>query len=466
MEIPFVGGAYSGRSKPLNAQECQNFYLEADMQNGKKPLSLIGTPGMRLWLTSGIEGEVRALYIWKSYLYAVIGSTLYKIDTQGKPTNVGTIGTSTGGVWIAGGTTHLCIVDGIKGYYKIASATSLTEITDADFPTPTSLTYQDGYFIVTEEDTDAFYISGSEDASSWDALEFASAEDTPDDALVGLSHKRELWIFGEQTTEVFYNSGDSDFPFSRVAGGVFPMGIGAVRSVVSDSLGLLLLDDKYRVQFISGYQWQIVSTSQVEYHICSYSNKDGAIGYSYSQEGHTFYVLTFPGASKTWCYDLTTGVWSVRSSGLAGGRHRSNCHAWFAGKNLVGDMNDGNIYEFDLGYYKDNADAIRRIRAAQAIHQDRKLLFHNQLEVEFEPGVGLATGQGSDPQVMLDWSDDGAKTWSNEHWTTIGAIGEYQARAIWRRLGRSRSRTYRVTITDPVKCIILGAHIDAQSGIA
>lgn len=540
-EIPFVGGAYSGRSTNLNAQVCQNWYLEVDQQEGKKPKALINTPGMVIFCTSGVAGEVRGLYPWKDYLYAAIGANLFKIDTSGTATNVGTFtATTTGKVWMAGGTTHLALVDGVNGYYRTSGATTLTTITDSDFPVPTSLAYQDGYFIVTQSGTDLFFISASEDASSWDGLDFASAEDTPDQSLLIINHNRELWIFGEETTEVFYNSGDTSFPFSRVSGGVFDVGCGAANSVVSGYEGMLFLDNKYRVRQVTGYQSNIVSTPQIEYQIQNYTTKSDAIGYTYTQEGHSFYVLTFPSESKTWVYDITTGVWHTRSSGMAGARHRSNCCAFFNGKNLVGDYQNGNVYELDLDTYTDFGSAIQRRRTAQVVHSDRKKLFHSQLEIEFEAGVGSTTGRAtltavltadvvtsvtitdggsgystapklyfsggggsgavatstitagvitavtvitggsgytsaptitvaggtSDPQAMLDWSDDGGHVWGNEHWTGIGAIGQYKNRAVWRRLGASRERIYRLTITDGVKPIVLGAHLEAISANA
>jgi hypothetical protein len=542
MEIPFVGGGYSGRSTNLNAQVCQNWYLEIDQQEGKSPKALINTPGMLLWGTSGTASVVRGLYVWSGYLYAVVGNTLYRFDSIHLPTNVGTLGTSTGKVFMAGGTTHLCIVDGTDGYYQTAfPSTTLNTIIDVDFPSaPTSLTYQDGYFIVTKADSDSFFISASEDASSWDGLDFASAEDTPDDALVVVSRNRELWVFGEVTTEVLYNSGDTDFPFSRVSGGVFDYGIGSADSVTEGYEGLFILDNRYKVCEIDGYQRKIISTPQVEFQIQNYTVKNDAIGYSYTQEGHSFYVLTFPSESKTWCFDITTGIWHTRSSGLAGARHRSNCCAYFNGKTLVGDYLNGNIYELDLDTYTDIGATIQRKRTAQVVHNDRKKLFHSQLEIEFEAGVGSVTGRPvltavltgdavssvtitdggsglsvapqliftggggtgavatatitagvitlvtvitggsgytsaptitvaggtSDPQAMLDWSDDGGHVWGNEHWTGIGAIGEYKNRAVWRRLGTSRERIYRLTITDAVKPIVIGAHLEAVAGNA
>ena len=460
MKINFIGGAYQGRSRNINAQVCQNLFAVAD-QTGKEPIALMGTPGLKQFSTTAY-GEVRGMLVWGSSLYAVVGATLYRIDTSGTATSAGTIGTTTGRVWLAGGTTHLCVVDGAKGYYQQAGESSLTQITDTDFPVPSSLAYQDGYFIVTESGSDAFYISASENAASWGGLDFASAEDSPDSAMVAVNRNRELWLIGETSTEAFYNSGNTAFPFTRVSGAVQPVGCGAKDSVAEGREGLFWLDDRYRVVAVNGYQVQAISTEQIEYQISLLANKSQAVGGTYSQEGHGFYVLSFP--DKTFAFDTTTGLWHTRSSGMYGGRWRGQHFAFFAGKVLVGDYQNGTIWEMDLGYYKEGAALIRKQRAAAPVHSNRGLVTFASLEIEFEAGVGLATGQGSDPQAMLDWSDDGGHTWSNEHWASIGAIGNYRTRAIWRRLGSSRDRVFRLTITDPVKTVILGAHLEAAAG--
>jgi hypothetical protein len=406
------------------------------------------------------------MYVWKDNLYVVCGATLYKFDSMGARTNVGTLSTLAGKVWIAGGTTHLMLADGAYGYYKTRAATSLTTITDADFPTPSSLTYQDGYFIVTEAGTDAFFISDSEDASTWNGLDFASAEDTPDDALAVVSHNRELWVFGEETIEVFYDSGDADFPFTRVAGAVEKTGLGAIGSLAVGYEGLFFLDNHWSARMNKGGSATIlISSPQIETKFAAIETKSDAVGYCYSQEGHGFYELTFPSGNRTFVFDITTGIWHTRSTGLSGGRHASSCYAWAFGKHLTGHHMTGSIYELDLATYLDGTEYIKAVRRAQVVHNEAKRVFHKALQIDFETGVGLdANVQGRDPQAMLRWSDDGGHQWSNEHWTSMGKIGEYGRRAIWRRLGASRNRVYEVAITDPVKRIIIGAWLDVEAG--
>lgn len=465
MEIPFIGGAYEGRSKNLNAQVCQNLFPVTDQTGGKSVLALYGVPGAKSWFSSGATAEVRGFCLWDGYLYAVIGATLYRLDSAASGTDVGTLSTDTGRVWMAGGTTHLGIVDGTSGYYQTSGATSLTTVTDTDFPSgPSSLAYLDGRFIVTESGTDTYYVSDSEDFSSWDALGFISAEENPDEAFAVVAYRRQLWLPGELTTEAHYGTGNSTYPFARISGAAMPIGCRSADSIAAGKEGLFFLDNSLRVVMVSELALVPISTEQITYQISRLASPGDAIGDCWTQEGHSFYAITFPTGDKTFVFDATTGLWHTRSSDLDQGRWRANCVVNFADKTLIGDYSDGNIYELDFDTYTDAGETIQAIRAAQPVHSGRKLISFTRFELDMETGVGLATGTGSDPQAMLDWSDDGGHSWSNEHWATIGAIGDRSTRVVWRRLGAARQRIFRVKITDPIKRVIIGAHLDARAG--
>lgn len=467
VQIPFIGGAYKGPSSDVNAQRCVNLYPELDQLHAKTVAALYPTPGLKTWVDTGAEVEVRGLQVMGNKLYAVVGATLYEINNVGTATSKGTINTSTGIVQMATDGNELMIIDGSSGYVYQDGA--LAGITDAGFPIPGSLTYQDGYFIVTSKGTDEFFISAENDATSWDALDFGTAGGAPDNVLEILMDHRELWVFGSESTEVFYNSGNADFPFERVPGAFLEVGIGAVNSAFKEDNTVFWLDHRGFVIRAVGYAPKIISTRHIEFQIAQYATTSDAVGLAHTYKGHTFYVLTFPAERVTWVYDTATQLWHERASfprDRRGNYHRwrANCYAQFAGKHIVGDFENGKLYELDRDTYKDNGEVIPRIRAAQVIHKDRRRLFFNLLEIEFEAGVGLVTGQGSDPQVMLEWSDDGGHTWSNEHWVTIGKIGAYKNRARWKRMGRSRNRIYRVTVTDPVKTVMIGAYLDVELG--
>jgi hypothetical protein len=468
MEIPFVGGAYQGRSLNINSQVCQNLYPVMDQQGGKKVLALMNTPGLSLFSNPTDVGAVRGLEVMGGYLYAVIGSALYKIDTSGAfVVMTGNLISFTGRVWMSNNGTQLMITDGTYGY--ILAGNVLSRIADTDFPTPSSLTFQDGYFIISSKDTGRFYISDSYDGTAWDALDYATAEGDPDELQAVISAHRELWLLGKISYEVWYNSGDATFPFDRIPGAVNRVGCVAPFSAAEHQGVIAWLDDTRCVQASSsGYQVGKISTSQIEYQFAQYGTVSDAIGFFYSQEGHVFYVLTFPTEQKTWVYDSVTQMWHTRASGPNDTRHPANCYALFKGMPIVGDYDSGKLYKYDLAKYSDNGKMVRRIRSCPAISSDRKRITHHSLEIEFEPGVGLEVneptlGTGTDPKAMLQFSNDDGHTWGNELWADIGKIGKYKTRVVWRRLGTARDRVYKVTITDPVKIVILGAHLEAEA---
>jgi len=442
----------------------ENLFYDPEQENGQP--ALIGTPGLTLFGTTKIA-QVRNGRVFGGYLYVVVGDTCFQVNTAGTATALATtLDTSTGHVFMKDNGTQLMITDGTSGY--IVTGTTLTKITDEDFPTPSSLAYQDGYFIVTEADSGRIYISGSYDGTTWDALDYTTAEGHPDDALVVISDHRELWIFGEETAEIYYNSGDADFPFERIQGAYIEAGIGAVASVIKADNTLWWLTNHAQFVRADGYNPKTVSTNRINREIAGYGTWSDAVGYSYTQEGHTFCVLSFPSANKTWVYDVATRLWHRRTSYQAGlsamGRHRSNCYALFDNKHIVGDYTNGNLYYSNTSAYTDNGEVIRAVHTAPAIEQDRKNIFHDRMEIEFKAGVGLSSGQGSDPQAMLQFSDDDGRTWSNELWRSIGKIGKYENLAVWERMGKSKNRAYRLIITDPIERVIYGGFLEARLG--
>jgi hypothetical protein len=282
---------------------------------------------------------------------------------------------------------------------------------------------------------------------------------------------REAWLFGTDSVEVWYDAGLADFPLARIQGAFNEIGCVATFSIAKLDNGLFWLGTDARGQGIvyraNGYTGTRVSTHAVEYAIAQYGNLADAIAYTYQQEGHAFYVLTFPTGNATWVYDVATGAWHERAGWDNGAfmRHRSNCQCNFGGNIIVGDYENGNIYRFNLDVFADNGGIQKWLRSWRALptgQNDLKRTAHHSLQLDCQSGVGLNSGQGSDPQVVLRWSDDGGHTWSNEHWSPMGKIGQYFHRVFWRRLGMTmklRDRVYEVSGTDPVKIAIVGAEL-------
>ena len=459
IEIPFIGGAYTARSTNLNAQVCQNLYVEIDNTGAKNIIALVGCPGCKSWLDTEHNAEVRAFKIYNETLYVIVGNTVYKISVPLAATSIGTIGTSSGWVDITNDGIYMCVFDSTGGWTW--DGTTFSTISDTDLPTPSGATYQDGYHIVSRADTDQFFICEQDDPTSWDATDYATAEGSGDILIAPVSVQRQLWLIGQCSTEIWYNSGET-FPFTRNPGGYLETGTNSKRSIATWENELMFLDDNNRVVRKQGLSLVPVSSYQIDYLISTMTVKSDSVGFIYPQEGHVFYELSFPTDGKTICYDLTTGFWHTRTSGEQDFRNRANCAIVFNDTVFVGDYENGKIYEYDLGTFTDNGEIKRAIRAAQIINNDGNRIFFNGFELDMEFGVGDNTT--TDPQVMLQWSDDGGHTWSNEHWKSLGAIGKYEKRAKWYRLGTSRNRIFKMVISDPVKRNIFKAYLDGTIG--
>jgi len=466
IEFKFIGGAYEARSTNLDAQVCQNLFPVIDGQGGKNVIALFGSPGLLQWSDPSHAAEVRAVYANETYLYAVIGNRAYRFDTAGTAVQMtGTITNSAGYASMSENyDDEILIVDEPDGYILDTTTNAVTAIAAVGFPSATNGIQQDGYFIVTKQNSADWQFSGLNAGTLWDILDIYQADSQPDFLLACISTGRDLWFLGNSTTEVWYNSGD---PFARYQNVFFDkVGCGARGTPLVTPEGLVWLDNHFRVVCVPVGTYQVIpkSTFQIDYQIKQLTTKSDARAYWYQGEGHTFYVLTFPTEDKTFELNLTTGFFNTRASDADDHRHRGNCSAFFNGKWIVGDYENGKLYEIDYDTFTENSLAMRAIRRGQAVHQDRERLSHYELEIEFEAGIGLITGQGSDPQAMLRYSDDGGHTWSNERWKSIGKIGEYSKRVKWNRLGQSRSRIYEVVVSDPVKRNIINAYLSADAG--
>jgi hypothetical protein len=469
MKSPILGGAYVARSVNAADNRLVNMFPEAVPQGGKEAGFLSRAPGLRLLATVG-NGPIRGLWHFGDYLYVVSGVGLYQVDASWVSTFLGTV-TGTGQVSMADNGTQLFIACNPDGYIYNASTLVFAQITDVDFAGAVNVGYLDGYFVFNEPDSQRFWVTSLLDGTSIDPLDFASAEGYPDQIVSLLVSYREIWLFGSNSVEVWYDAGTPDFPMARIQGAFMETGCIAAYSPAKLDNAVFWLGADARGQGLvyraNGYTPARVSTHAVEFAIQSYGDITDAIGYTYQQEGHSFYVLIFPTADATWVYDVSTEMWHERA-GFSNGqyvRHRSNCQAAFNNEVVVGDYQYGYIYAYDMDVYADNGSIQRWLRSWRALptgQNNLKRSAQHSLQLDCQTGVGLNTGQGSDPQVMLRWSDDGGHTWSNEHWKSMGAIGASGYRTFWRRLGMTekiRDRVYEVSGTDPVKIAIMGADL-------
>ncbi len=372
--------------------------------------------------------------------------------------------------------TQIFIACNPNGFIYNTTSNLLQQITDPDFPGAVMVGYLDGYFVFNEPNSQRVWVTALLEGTSIDALDFASAEGSPDGLVSLIIDHREAWLMGANSVEVWYNAGTPDFPLQRIQGAYNEVGCIAPYSVAKVDNSVLWLGADARGRGIvyraNGYTAQRISTHAVEWQIQLYSDMSDALAYTYQQDGHAFYVLIFPTADTTWVYDITAGAWHERAAFSNGSflRHRSNCQMSYNNEIVVGDFQNGNIYAFDLDVYADNGSVQKWLRSWRALpmgQNNLKRTAQHSLQLSCEVGVGLdGVAQGTDPQAMLRWSDDGGHTWSNEHWTSMGQIGQTGLRAMWRRLGMTqklRDRVYEVSGTDPVKVYITGAELILSS---
>lgn len=473
MQIPFVGASYRERSSNLDAQACINLFpVLGESGTAKAVRALYGTPGTRL-LASAPGGAIRGMHNPTSGGSAIVvaGSTVYRMAPDFTLTEIGVVDSSTARVKIDDNGLQAVIVTGENGFVVDLDANTVKVITDEAFYGASNVDFLDTYAIFNRPGTNQFYISGANEIT-FDPLDFASAESNYEPLVRHIVDHDELMLFKQTVTEIWRTTSNPDFPFARDKNASIEQGCAAPDSVASMDNSVFWLGNNTEgggiVWRMNGYTPARVSTDAIEFAIASYPTIADAEAYTYQQEGHTFYMLTFPSGNATWCYDAATQLWHQRAyldpaTGKLG-RHRSNCHMYFAGLHIVGDYANGNLYALDLDYYSDNGDPLPAIRAASHLaNGDYKWIIHNRLQIDIEPGVGLNGGHGAAPVALLDWSDNGGKTWSNQHQADMGEMGEYGHRLRWDRLGRARTRAYRLTITDPVKRVILGASLNPES---
>ena len=472
MKTPILGSSYVVRSVNAADNRMVNLFPEIIPEGGKEPAFLNRAPGLKLLNTIG-TGPIRGLWAFSSNdadAFVVSGTQLYKINTSYVATLIGTVA-NTGPVSMSDNGTQLFIACNGPSYIYNRATNVFAQITDPDFPGAVTVAYLDGYFVFNEPNSQKMWVTALLDGTSVEPLDFASTEGSPDGLLAVISNFREIWAFGTNSIEVWFDSGATDFPLQRIQGAFNELGCAAPYSIAKMDNGLFWLGRDRRGQGIvyraNGYTGQRISTHAVEWQIQQYTNMSDAIGYTYQQDGHSFYVLVFPTANTTWVYDVATQAWHERAGWDNGAfiRHRGNCQMAFNNKILIGDFENGNVYAFDLTDYSDNGGVQKWLRTWRALptgQNNLKRTAQHSLQLDIESGVGLNLGQGSDPQVMLRWSDDGGHTWSNEHWSPIGKIGEYYKRVFWRRLGMTlklRDRVYEISGTDPVKIDIMGAEL-------
>lgn len=458
--VPFAINSYQHDSPPVSAQRVINWYPEIQPIDAKTRIVLLPWPGLKSFTTVG-TGPIRGQIVMDGVLYTVSGTRLHSVDASGTATDKGTIGTNaTGLVSMAHNGTQLVIINDNDGYVFDRVLNTLTKIADADFQQATAVNYLDGYHVFVQLNTDTFFISANGDPTSYNALDFASAEGAPDKLVNIAVNARQLLLFGEETIEPWFNSGDT-FPFDRLSGAYIERGLGAKNSIVSMDNTVFWLADDLKVYRLDGFTPTRISTHAIEQRIAAFSSPGAAEGDTLSYKGHEFYVLTFPDQG-TFVYDAATRLWHERQT-YNQSDFRGCCFADAYGEIVVGDRGGNALYTLDRNTFDDAGDPLVCRAIGSPYYAQGRRARMGQFEAIFDTGRGLTTGQGSDPQAMMRYSNDGGRTWSAELWRSIGKKGEYDRTVEWNRLGSFEQRVIELSVSDPIGPILLGANADIEA---
>lgn len=469
MKVPFATNSYVHDSLPISAQRVVNLYAEAQPEGAKTSVAVLGAPGITEFASAG-EGPIRGRHMMGGLLYVVSGARLYSITNDPTPvvTLLGTGVSGSGIVRMADNDDQLMIVNGTNGYVYSASS-GFQLVTDVDFHAANTVAFLNQFFLFDWAGTNKFFRSDLLDGTSYDSTAFASAEASSDRVIAVENLKEVLYVMGQDTIEPWANNSAANFPFQRIPGGTMSTGVLSAYGHAQEDESLFMLGSDRMAYRLSGTSLQRISQHAIEGEWQSYPVVSDAFAMSCTFKGHKIVYFTFPTQSKTWAYDISTGYWHERESrdlnGTPLGRWRANCLIEAYGKVLVGDAYSGKIGYLDDTVNTEFGDPMYALAVGATLHGDGNPIFISEFRLDIETGVGLSSGQGSDPQIMLDVSEDHGHTWSDlQDWNTMGSIGNYLTQVFWKRMGRYYQFTPRITISDPVRRKILGATARLTTG--
>ena len=469
--IQLFGAGVQSKSAIVTAQRRLNCYYEITADAEKNTVVIYGTPG--LTLVAAFTFHIRGALVIGSVVYISEGPYVTKADLSfTKTTLSGSIPNNTSEVSMSSNATQLVIVDGVGGYISTLPNGAISTIS-SNFPNgATTITYVGGYFVVEKPATSQFWVSNLNDGTTWQALQFASAISSANPLVAVDSDHGTLILFGPTYIEYQYLSG-ATFPFSPIQGSTQQWGLAAKfsRAKIDNTLIFLAqnLQGQYQVMQMdlrSSYAPQRISNSDIENMIAGLASPADAIALSYMIDGHSMYQLTFQSAKRSIMYDCSTGIWNETQTGVATtGRHIGDLSFTLGANTYLTDYTLANVYKVDTTNYTDNGVPIKRLLRSKHLGDGNEFSI-DEVFFDMETGVGLQRGQGNDPQLMLDISKDGGRTFGYQRFIPLGKVGQYAApRVCVRRVANGRDIVLQLSMTDPVKFVLARASANIRPGL-
>jgi len=457
-----TGPSYQDRSRPLSSQTTRMFYHEV-VESGKDQFVLKSFPGLKLF-GSAVGSNDRGQTQMALTGFRVLDTTLYSVSSTGVHTSLGSI-PGIGRCIFANDGINLFIVSDLKVFQW--DGTTVTEVTNVNITGSKSVAFFNNQFAYTKDTLTI--ISDVGDGSTASGLNAVGAESLPDDLVRDYWFDQVLYRFGTRSVELWYNSGVGSPPIARIEGGIFSVGTAAIHSIANTKDALYWLGSDRRIYKTKGGVEDIVSSSAISHAIEGYDTVDDCFVSEWVLEGKAFLSFTFPSEDRTWGFVEELGVngWFELSSGTDGGRFQADSFVNVYGKTLFGDLGTGKLFELDIDTFDLGGDVLQRRRIMTSINgktlgQPGKRVEMSRFELILETGVGLVSGQGVDPLIMIEASYDGGKSFELGTWMRIGRLGETDIRAEWFNMRSFYDLIIRITTSDPVDYSIYSGAIDLR----
>lgn len=470
----FINGTGELVSRNVNATRLVNLYVSLDDTGGGKGRRwLRRRPGYRVFASGLGNGPVRTIFYQDGRCVAVVGDRFHELYADGSFVQRGTCNSdnrratcdSNGAIG-----RQYFLTTGMAGYVFKLDTNQFVPVTSPGFPAAAlNGAFADAYFLAAHSGYPRFSFSSLADGTTWSGIDVAQKSQTSDNLLAMIYDHKELWLFGSKWIEIWTNSGDLRNPWTPQPI-LIEGGIDAPDTVCKGDNGIFWMRATEHggriIVKADGYTPIRISTHAIEQMLRAFSRVDDAIGWYYEDEGHGFYVVTFPTEGKTLAYDVRTQVWAERmylnpTTGLEEA-DLARCHAFAWGKHLVGSRVDGTIYEMTLDAFDDVGHAIHWSRRAPHVADGKRRVRYPCLELDMQVGVGLPSGQGADPKVELRYSDDGGITFGTPRIASVGKQGHRTQQVYWNKLGSSYNRVFEVSGSDPVFVGIVDAYLEAR----
>lgn len=465
--VNITGPSYQSRSRPLSSQVTQNFYQQFN-EGGKDKYVLLPFPGLKV--ISSKAGSDRGFHRMAEVLYQVKGVTLYSIDKTGLHTAKGVI-PGTGRAIIADDGINMFIVSDLK-VWKFSTDTDLvTEVTDLNITGSKSVDFFNNQFIYTKDRFST--VSNVGDGSTASGLNVVGEETLPDDLVRDYVFDEVIYRCGVRSIVGWYNSGVGSPPIEKLQGRIFTVGLAAINSIAHTDQAFYWLGDDFAIYRASGGSEERISTDAISNQLQKFTDVSDAIANTFTFEGQNFYQITFPTGNRTFVINETLGEngWFELSSGinspLDSSEYQGTSIINAYGKNFVADVDSGSVYTLDFDTHTNDNKPLQRIRVTQSVNGELlgakgKRVQMSELKIIMETGVGLVEGQGDNPRIMIEYSDDGGNSWNAGSWPQVGRMGEFTLQVEWFNLESFYDRIFRVSTSDPVNYSIYSATIDLR----